>query len=128
MRRKRSMLITAIASVSALTIPVRLSQAPQTTQPHRYYVFNLGEPGAGNSAAAASLNTTYAGRTQQRALARPNKNNFEQIARIAETADLHPFNDVSSCALVNFPTITNQLCFGFLWEARAARKRTLTED
>jgi probable HAF family extracellular repeat protein len=51
------------------------------------------------------------------AVAWPNKNNRGQISGIAETADMNPFNEAWSCAQANFPTITNHVCFGFLWEA-----------
>jgi probable HAF family extracellular repeat protein len=144
MQPKRSYL-TAIAAIAVLAIPVRLAVAQQKShQPPNYFVFNLGVPGGGNTAAAASINNIgwaagdsyQAGNTNEHAelwvgvpfdlgtlggansaVAWPNKNTNGQIAGIAETADVNPLGEDWSCALANFPTITNHVCLGFIWEA-----------
>jgi probable HAF family extracellular repeat protein len=142
--RPKVLACTAITAISMLAMSVRLAEAQQERQqPPRYYVFNLGDPGGGNSAAAASINNIgwIAGDAFQTgnanehaelwvgtpidletlggpnsAVAWPSKNNRGQIAGIAETADMNPLNEAWSCAQANFPTITNHVCFGFLWE------------
>ncbi len=144
MRSSILMIITVVVAISASTISVRLAQAQQSKQPSRYYVFNLGDPGGGTGAAAASINNVgwIAGSALQpgnasehaelwvgtpvdlntlggpnSAVAWPNKNNHGQVAGIAETADINPLNEAWSCALANFPTVTNHVCNGFIWEA-----------
>jgi len=143
MRPKVLTCVTAIAAISMLVISARLAEAQQKDQPRKYYVFNLGDPGGGSVAAAASINNigwiagdalqtgnanehaelwvgtpidlgTFGGANS--AVAWPNKNNRGQIAGIAETADMNSFNEAWSCAQANFPTITNHVCFGFIWE------------
>jgi probable HAF family extracellular repeat protein len=119
------------------------SEAQQKNQP-RYYVFNLGAPGGGSTAAAASLNNVgwMAGSSWESgnanehafvwvgtpvdlgtlggpnsAVGWPNKNIHGQIAGIAETADMNPLNEEWSCAQANFyPFITGHVCLGFLWQ------------
>src|SRR5579864_5513576 len=136
--------VTIMTTISVLAILGQLAQAQQESRgPTRYYVFNLGEPGGGNSAAAASINNIgwiagnalQAGNANEHAelwvgtpidlgtlggansaVAWPNKNNRGQIAGIAETADMNPPNEAWSCAQANFPTITNHVCLGFVWE------------
>jgi len=142
MRPKVLTCITAIAAISALTILVQFAEAQQAKQPPRYYVFRLGDPGGGNSAAAASINSLgwiagdalQPGNTTEHAelwvgvpvdlntlggpnsaVAWPNKNHG-QIAGITETADMNPLNEAWSCAQANLPSITNHVCFGFIWE------------
>jgi probable HAF family extracellular repeat protein len=125
-------------------IPVRLVQAQHKDhEPPKYYVFNLGDPGGGNVAAAASINNIgwiagdayQAGNTTEHAelwlgtpfdlgtlggpnsaVAWPNKNNRGELAGIAETADMNPLGEAWSCAQANFPTITNHVCLGFVWQ------------
>jgi probable HAF family extracellular repeat protein len=46
----------------------------------------------------------------------PNKNDKGQLAGIAETGELDPLPEYWSCALANFPTITGQICQGFIWQ------------
>jgi probable HAF family extracellular repeat protein len=46
----------------------------------------------------------------------PNKNVKGEVAGIAETGEANPFKEYWSCALANFPTITNQVCLGFAWQ------------
>ena len=136
--------ITAMAVFAALASPLELAaQAPQKdSRPHNYYVFNLGAPLGGTSAAAASLNNigwlagdAYPTATTEHAelwvgvpldlgtlggansaVAWPNKNDKGEIVGIAETADPNPLGEDWSCALANFPTITNHICFGFAWQ------------
>ena len=143
MRSKVLTCVTAI-TISTFAISIRCAQAQQKSlQPPQYYVFNLGDPGGGNIAAAASINNigwiagdSYeAGNTNEHAflwvgtpldlgtlggansaVAWPNKNNQGQITGISETADMNPLGEDWSCALANFPTVTNHVCFGFLWE------------
>jgi probable HAF family extracellular repeat protein len=144
MQPKMLTCVTAIAAVCTLSISIPISAAQEGRQTQRYYVFNLGDPGGGNLAAAASINNigwiagdalqaesgnvhaelwlgtsfdlgTFGGPNS--VVAWPNKNNRGQIAGIAETADMNPLNEAWSCAQANFPTITNHVCFGFLWEA-----------
>jgi len=136
--------VTAIAAVCTLSISIPISAAQEARQTQRYYVFNLGDPGGGNLAAAASINNIgwIAGDALQAesenlhaelwvgtpfdlgtlggpnsVVAWPNKNNRGQIAGIAETADMNPLNEAWSCAQANFLSITNHVCFGFRWEA-----------
>lgn len=137
--------LAAIVATATLAFSVQPAEAQQENhQLPRYYVFNLGAPGGGNSAAAASIDNIgwiagdglQAGDMSEHAelwigvpidlgtlggpnsaVAWPNKNNRGQITGIAETADANPFNEAWSCAEANFPTITNHVCFGFLWEA-----------
>jgi len=143
MRRNVVTDFIVIAAISTLAISVPLATAQQAKQPPRYYVFNLGDPGAGTVAAAASINNLgwiagdswESGNVNEHAflwvgtpvdlgtlggansaVAWPNKNNHGQVAGIAETADINPLNEAWSCALANFPTITNHICFGFTWE------------
>ena len=142
MQIKRS--YVGMAIICALAMPLRLAQAQQQTQQQpRYFVFNLGAPGGGTIAAAASINNIgwIAGDASQpgnstehaelwvgapfdlgtlggpnSALAWPNKNTSGELAGIAETADTNPLGEAWSCALANFPTITNHICLGFLWQ------------
>ncbi len=141
MRRNRLTQIIALATLSLTSVP--LAGAQDAKQPPRYYVFNLGDPGGGTVAAAASTNNVgwiagdsfESGNATENAflwvgvpvplgtlggpnsaVAWPNKNNHGQLAGIAETADMNRFNEAWSCALANFPSITNHVCFGFTWE------------
>lgn len=145
MRPKVLTCVIAIAAISMLAISIPLGHAQQQgQQPPKYYVFNLGDPGGGNVAAAVSINNIgwIAGDSYETgnvnehaflwvgtpvdlgtlggpnsAVAWPNKNNHGQIAGIAETADMNRLNEAWSCAQANFPSITNHVCRGFVWEA-----------
>jgi probable HAF family extracellular repeat protein len=135
--------LIVIVAISTLAISGPLSTAQHAKQMPRYYVFSLSDPGGGNGAAAASINNLgwIAGDAVQpgyltehaelwvgspvdlltlggpnSAVAWPNKNTYGQIAGVSETADMNPFNEAWSCALANFPTITNHICYGFIWE------------
>jgi probable HAF family extracellular repeat protein len=143
MQTKRSY-VTAVAVIAVLMIPVRLVQAQHKDhEPSKYYVFNLGDPGGGNVAAAASINNLgwiagdayQSGNTNEHAelwigtpvdlgtlggpnsaVAWPNKNDRGELAGIAETADMNPLGEAWSCGQANFPTITNHVCLGFVWQ------------
>jgi probable HAF family extracellular repeat protein len=141
-----SRILTFIAGLpillTAMTLPLASQVEAQKNLP-KYYVFNLGSPNAGATAVAANINNVgwiagaayQAGNTTEHAelwigtpvdlgtlggpnsaVAWPNKNNNGKIAGIAETADLNPLGEDWSCALANFPTITNHVCLGFVWE------------
>jgi hypothetical protein len=56
MQPKMLTCVTAIAAVCTLSISIPISAAQEVRQTQRYYVFNLGDPGGGNLAAAASIN------------------------------------------------------------------------
>lgn len=143
MRRNMFSCITLIVALAGLLISPGFAQNADHDQPPHYYVFNLGAPGGGNSAAASSINNLgwIAGDAVQSggasehaelwvgspfdlgtlggpnsAVAWPNKNTRGQIAGIAETADLNPLNEAWSCAQANFPSITHHVCLGFLWQ------------
>ena len=143
MRRKPLTDLILIVAISTLAISGPLVRAQQAKRIPRYHVFNLGDPGGGNAAAAASINNVgwiagdavQAGNSTEHAelwlgapvdlltlggpnsaIAWPNKNTHEQIAGISETADMNPLNEAWSCALANFPTITNHICYGFIWQ------------
>lgn len=135
--------LAATALCATLAVSEGLAQAQESkTQPSNYYVINLGDPLGVPSAAAASINNigwiagdAFATATTEHAelwvgvpldlgtlggpnsaVGWPNKNNLGQIVGIAETADTNPLGEDWSCALANFPTITNHICYGFLWE------------
>lgn len=146
MRPKVFTCVTAITAIFTFVTLIQPAAAQDTnsSQPVRYYVFNLGDPGGGNTAMAASVNNIgwiagdsfEPGNSSEHAflwlgtpidlgtlggpnsaVAWPNKNNRGQLAGIAETADTNPLNEAWSCASANFPTIDNHICYGFLWEA-----------
>ena len=136
--------VTAIVVVAVLAILGQLVEAQQTRhQPPKYYVFNLGDPGGGTSAAAASINNLgwiagdalQSGNTTEHAelwigtpvdlgtlggansaIAWPNKNTKGELAGIAETSEANPMGEAWSCAQANFPTITYNVCQGFVWQ------------
>jgi probable HAF family extracellular repeat protein len=145
--RNRSWNSLALLIAVAATTMTHPAAAQQTeSSPGKYFVFNLGAPG-GISAAAASINNlgwiagdnstsattehaelwvgapfdlgTLGGPNS--AVAWPNKNTKGQIVGISETADVNELGEDWSCALANFPTITNHICYGFLWRDGAMR-------
>ncbi|HVI09239.1 MAG TPA: hypothetical protein VND65_13200 [Candidatus Binatia bacterium] len=130
----------AMVGISLSTFSISLQA--QGKQQH-YYVFNLGDPGGGNVAAAASLNNSgwiagdsfESGNTSEHAfvwvgtpidlgtlgganstIGWPNKNNHGQLAGIAETADMNPLNEQWSCAGASFAFVTGHICLGFIWQ------------
>jgi probable HAF family extracellular repeat protein len=143
MQPSRLTYFTAFALFASLAAPALFSQAANNNQPRHYYVFNLGVPGGGTIATPASVNNAgwvagaafQSGNTSEHAelwvgvpldlgtfggpnsaVAWPNKNNQGEIAGIAETSEANPLQENWSCALANFPTITNQVCLGFVWK------------
>jgi len=119
------------------------AKAQTAGKPLSYYVFNLGAPGGGAAAMAATINhrgwiagdAFQAGNTTEHAelwlgtamdlgtlggsnssIGWLNRNEKGQLAGIAETGQANPLGEDWSCALANFPTITNQICMGFLWQ------------
>ncbi|HZU23690.1 MAG TPA: hypothetical protein VE998_12730 [Terriglobales bacterium] len=134
--------LTLITAALLMGVAVAALAEEPAHKPPQYYVFNLGSPGGGTAAAAASINNlnwiagaaNQPGDTSQHAelwlgapfdlgtlggpnsaIAWPNKNDRGELAGIAETADLNPLGEAWSCALANFPTITNHICLGFTW-------------
>lgn len=137
---------TALAIILLLLAVSVLSAAAQQNKGKspQYYVFNLGDPGGGSVAAAASINNLgwiagnswETGNTNEHAflwvgvpvdlgtlggpnsaVGWPNKNNRGQIAGIAETADMNRLGEDWSCALANFfPFVTGHVCLGFVWQ------------
>jgi probable HAF family extracellular repeat protein len=139
----RTLIYLATIALFGASVSGGLAQAQQrTNEPRNYYVINLGDPLGVPSAAAASINNigwiagdAFATATTEHAelwvgvpldlgtlggpnsaVGWPNKNNKGQIVGIAETADMNPLGENWSCGLAYFPTITNHICFGFLWE------------
>lgn len=129
----------------ALAIPASLwAQAANGKDRNTmYYVFNLGAPGGGTAAMAATINNVgwisgdafQAGNTSEHAelwlgtpmdlgtlggtnsaIGWPNKNDHGMLAGISENGQPNPLGEDWSCALANFPTITNQICYGFKWQ------------
>lgn len=142
----QSRLWTWMAAATLLAAPILAeaqTQATKTNQPSSYYVVNLGAPGGGTVAMAATINNAgwisgdafQAGNASEHAelwlgapmdlgtlggsnsaIAWPNKNNNGLLAGIAETGEPDPLPEYWSCALANFPTITGQVCQGFIWQ------------
>ncbi len=135
--------LAATALFAALAVSEGLAQAQHSkTQPSNYYVINLGDPLGVPNAAAVSINNigwiagdAFATATTEHAelwvgvpldlgtlggpnsaVAWPNKNNHGLIVGITETADINPLGEDWSCALANFATVDNHICYGFLWE------------
>lgn len=137
-------ILTCIAAIGLLLAVTPLAaQQWKNNPPSKFYVFNLGTPGGGTVAMAASINNVgwvagdayQAGNTSEHAelwlgspfdlgtlggpnsaVGWPNKNDRDEIAGIAETGETNPLKEAWSCALANFPTITNQICLGFTWQ------------
>ena len=110
----RSRILKYVTAAAFAALAVAAAAQPPAHQPPKYYVFNLGSPGGGTAAAAASLNNIgwIAGAANQpgdanehaelwvgapfdlgtlggpnSAVAWPNKNNHGELSGIAETAD-----------------------------------------
>jgi probable HAF family extracellular repeat protein len=132
-------LLAIIATSAALAAGLLHAQE---AQPSKYYVINLDDPLGAPSSAAASINNigwiagdAFTSATTEHAelwlgvpldlgtlggpnsaVAWPNKNTHGQVVGITETSDLNPLGEYWSCALANFPTITNHICYAFLWQ------------
>jgi probable HAF family extracellular repeat protein len=142
----KSRILTCIAAMclfSAVTFHLTAQDMQKDSHPPKYFVFNLGAPGGGTIAMAASINNIgwIAGDAYQTgnasehaelwvgspfdlgtlggtnsAVGWPNKNVKGEVAGIAETGERNLLKEDWSCALANFPTITNQVCLGFVWQ------------
>ena len=136
----------AIVLCSALTGAVRAGAQEQqgSTEPPRYRVINLGNPLGGTSSIGNAMNdlgwamgtSNLPGDTTQHAeiwlpglhldlgtLGGPNSavvfanhSNRGQVVGIAETADMDPLAETWSCAGAFFPTATQHICLGFVWQ------------
>jgi probable HAF family extracellular repeat protein len=146
MRSRVLTCIMAIVSCSALALGVRLGAQDQqgSAGPARYQIINLGDPLGGTSSAGNAINNlgwamgtaNLPGDTTQHAelwfpglhldlgtLGGPNsavtfanRSNRGQIVGIAETSDMDPFSETWSCAGAFFPTATQHICLGFVWQ------------
>lgn len=136
----------AIVLCSALTGAVLAGAQEQqgSAQPPRYRVINLGNPLGGTSSVGNAMNdlgwamgtSNLPGDTTQHAeiwlpglhldlgtLGGPNsavvfanRSNRGQVVGIAETADMDPLAETWSCAGAFFPTTTQHICLGFVWQ------------
>jgi len=146
MRSRILTCIMAIVLCSALALGVRLGAQDQqgSAGPARYRIINLGNPLGGTSSAGNAMNNlgwamgtaNLPGDTTQHAelwlpglhldlgtLGGPNSavtfanhSNRGQIVGIAETSDMDPFPETWSCAGAFFPTATQHVCLGFVWQ------------
>jgi probable HAF family extracellular repeat protein len=146
MRSRALTCMTVIVLCSALAVGVRVSAQDQqgSAEPVRYRVINLGNPLGGTSSIGNAMNnlgwamgtSNLPGDTTQHAeiwlpglhldlgtLGGPNSavvfanhSNRGQIAGIAETPDLDPLAETWSCAGAFFPTTTQHICLGFVWQ------------
>jgi probable HAF family extracellular repeat protein len=146
MRSRVLTCMMAIVLFSALAVGVRLGAQEQqeSTGPSRYRVINLGNPLGGTSSAGNAMNNldwamgtaNLPGDTTQHAelwlpglhldlgtLGGPNsavvfanRSNRGQIVGIAETSDMDPLSETWSCAGAFFPTTTQHICLGFVWQ------------
>jgi probable HAF family extracellular repeat protein len=146
MRSRILTCIMAIVLCSALALGVRLGAQDQqgSAGPARYRIINLGNPLGGTSSAGNAMNNlgwamgtaNLPGDTTQHAelwlpglhldlgtLGGPNSavtfanhSNRGQIVGIAETSDMDPFPETWSCAGAFFPTATEHVCLGFVWQ------------
>jgi probable HAF family extracellular repeat protein len=146
MRSRTLTCMMAIVLCSALAVGVRVGAQDQqgSTGPARYRVINLGNPLGGTSSIGNAMNnlgwamgtSNLPGDTTQHAelwlpglhldlgtLGGPNsavvfanRSNRGQIVGIAETADMDPLSETWSCAGAFFPTTTQHICLGFVWQ------------
>jgi probable HAF family extracellular repeat protein len=135
----------AIVLCSALAVGVRVgAQDQQRSGIARYRVINLGNPLGGTSSIGNAMNnlgwgmgtSNLPGDTTQHAelwlpglhldlgtLGGPNsavifanRSHRGQIVGIAETSDMDPLQETWSCAGAFFPTATQHICLGFVWQ------------
>ena len=136
----------AIVLGSALAVGVRVGAQDQQRSSGiaRYRVINLGNPLGGTSSIGNAMNdlgwglgtSNLPGDTTQHAelwlpglhldlgtLGGPNsavvfanRSSRGQIVGIAETSDLDPLQETWSCAGAFFPTATQHICLGFVWQ------------
>ena len=138
--------VMAMVLCSAMAFGVRLSAQDQqaSTEAAGYRVINLGNPLGGTSSGGNAMNNlgwamgtaNLPGDTTQHAelwlpglhldlgtlggpnsaVAFANHSNRGQIAGIAETSDIDPLSETWSCAGAFFPTTTQHICLGFVWQ------------
>jgi probable HAF family extracellular repeat protein len=136
----------AIVLCSALSVGVGVGaqDQPRSSEIARYRVINLGNPLGGTSSIGNAMNdlgwglgtSNLPGDTTQHAelwlpglhldlgtLGGPNsavifanRSHEGQIVGIAETSDMDPLQETWSCAGAFFPTATQHICLGFVWQ------------
>jgi probable HAF family extracellular repeat protein len=136
----------AIVLCSALSVGVGVGaqDQPRSSGIARYRVINLGNPLGGTSSIGNAMNdlgwglgtSNLPGDTTQHAelwlpglhldlgtLGGPNsavifanRSHEGQIVGIAETSDMDPLQETWSCAGAFFPTATQHICLGFVWQ------------
>ena len=145
MRARVLTCMMAIVLCSALAVGVRVgAQDQQRSGIARYRVINLGNPLGGTSSIGNAMNnlgwgmgtSNLPGDTTQHAelwlpglhldlgtLGGPNsavifanRSHRGQIVGIAETSDMDPLQETWSCAGAFFPTATQHICLGFVWQ------------
>jgi len=146
MRARVLTCMMAIVFCSALAVGVRVGAQDQqrSSEIARYRVINLGNPLGGTSSIGNAMNnlgwgmgtSNLPGDTTQHAelwlpglhldlgtLGGPNsavifanRSHRGQIVGIAETSDMDPLQETWSCAGAFFPTATQHICLGFVWQ------------
>ena len=139
-----SMMAIVLCSALAGTVRAGAQEQQESAEPPRYRVINLGNPLGGTSSIGNAMNdlgwamgtSNLPGDTTQHAeiwlpglhldlgtLGGPNsavvfanRSNRGQIVGIAETADRDPLAETWSCAGAFFPTTTQHICLGFVWQ------------
>jgi len=136
--------VTTAIALAVSVAPIRLAAQDRQDkkQPH-FRVLNLGNPLGGTMSAGNAINNLglamgtadLAGNTTEHAevwlyglhfdlgtlggpnsaVIFPNRNNWGEIAGIAETADMDPLGETWSCAGGFFPSSTGHICLGFVW-------------
>ena len=138
------MVAIVLCSALAGTVRAGAQELQESAEPPRYRVINLGNPLGGTSSIGNAMNdlgwamgtANLPGDTTQHAeiwlpglhldlgtLGGPNsavvfanRSNRGQIVGIAETADMDPLAETWSCAGAFFPTTTQHICLGFVWQ------------
>lgn len=138
------MMAMILCSVLAAGVRVGAQDQQGSTGTARYRVINLGNPLGGTSSIGNAMNdlgwamgtSNLAGDTTQHAeiwlpglhldlgtLGGPNsavvfanRSNRGQVVGIAETSDMDPLAETWSCAGAFFPTTTQHICLGFVWQ------------
>jgi probable HAF family extracellular repeat protein len=144
MRSRVLTCMMAVVLCSALAPVARVGAQNQEGSTSPYRVINLGNPLGGASSIGNAMNnlgwamgtSNLPGDTTQHAelwlpglhldlgtLGGPNSgvvfashSNRGQIVGIAETADMDPLGETWSCAGAFFPTTTQHICLGFVWQ------------
>jgi probable HAF family extracellular repeat protein len=144
MRSRVLTCVMAVVLCSALAPVMRVGAQNQEGSTSPYRVIHLGNPLGGTSSIGNAMNnlgwamgtSNLPGDTTQHAelwlpglhldlgtLGGPNSgvvfashSNRGQIVGIAETADMDPLGETWSCAGAFFPTTTQHICLGFVWQ------------